>query len=373
MAADSILHLPNPQKIMVMKIGILTFHRAYNYGAVLQCYALQQVLKRLGFDVEVIDYRQPSVEKYYKIFRYDRFKKSLSSLSSFISFLAITKYNYKRSIPFNHFSKHLMISSKIYRSVDELLPYNAILVGSDQLLNTEITNGLDPWYSGKFRFLNTGSQKIAYAISADMPSIQQMDREQLIDIVNAFDSFSFRELTIAKEIEKKTGLVIATCLDPTLLTISSDWMGLVSDLPKTKKCVVAYEVRKPKQPKALTDKAKQYARRKGLKYVEISNPFMEVSDWLSYIKNAECVFTSSFHATAFSLIFGTPLISFKLDDGNDARYVDLLYKLGLENNVKSLCDEIQEVPDFCSNLEDKISSLRLPSLNYIKDALSKIK
>lgn len=51
-----------------MKIGILTFHRAHNYGAVLQCYALQQRLKMAGYDVSVIDYRQPAIERAYKCF-----------------------------------------------------------------------------------------------------------------------------------------------------------------------------------------------------------------------------------------------------------------------------------------------------------------
>ena len=51
-----------------MKIGILTFHRAHNYGAVLQCYALQERLKMAGYDVSVIDYRQPAIERAYKCF-----------------------------------------------------------------------------------------------------------------------------------------------------------------------------------------------------------------------------------------------------------------------------------------------------------------
>lgn len=50
-----------------MRVGILTFHRAHNYGAVLQCYALQKVLKNLGHEVQVIDYRQPYIEKHYAV------------------------------------------------------------------------------------------------------------------------------------------------------------------------------------------------------------------------------------------------------------------------------------------------------------------
>lgn len=45
-----------------MRIGILTLHRANNYGAALQCFALQETLVALGYEVYVIDYRQPDTE-----------------------------------------------------------------------------------------------------------------------------------------------------------------------------------------------------------------------------------------------------------------------------------------------------------------------
>ena len=45
-----------------MRIGILTFHNANNYGAVLQAYCLQETLRRIGFDVEIVDYRNPLIE-----------------------------------------------------------------------------------------------------------------------------------------------------------------------------------------------------------------------------------------------------------------------------------------------------------------------
>lgn len=354
-----------------MKVGVLTFHRAHNYGAVLQCYALQQVLKRMGHEVEIIDYRQPSVEKYYKLLRFDRLMKSLKSFSSFIYFIAIARYNYRRFIPFKHFSRFLNLSKRTHYKVEDVLFYDAVMVGSDQLLNTEITGGLDSWYAGKFILSNCKAQKIAYAISADMPSILRMNREQLVDIVNTFDSFSFRETSIAKVIENKTEIKITTCLDPTLLTEPSDWTTIVGTKKESEKYIVVYEVRKPKEPNLLIDKAKEYAKRNSLKCIEISNPFSDVSDWLSYIKYADCVFTSSFHATAFSLIFGTPLIAFRLDDGNDARYVDILQNLGIEDNIKRLTDDVYSIPNYPSNLQERIKKLREPSLNYITESLSK--
>lgn len=352
-----------------MKIGILTYHRAYNYGAVLQCYALQKVLKGLGNDVEIIDYRQPSVEKYYKLLRFDRFKKSLRSWKSFINFIAITRYNYKRSLPFKHFAKFLKISNKKYVSQDAELNYDAVFVGSDQLLNTEITNGIDLWYSGKFKTSNPCAKKIAYAISADRNSINNLTSKQLQSIIESYDCFSFREQTLARIIEEKTGKNIITCLDPTLLTDEQDWNDIAEKDNHCEDYIVVYEVRKPKDCNALTNLVKAYTKKEKLKYTEISNPFMDVGRWLSYIKNARCVFTSSFHATAFALIFKTPVIAFKLEDGNDARYVDLLTSLGLHDNIKSLQDKIGAIPEYPQDIGERIIRYRQPSLAFIRQSL----
>ena len=64
-----------------MKIGILTFHRAHNYGAVLQCYALQEILKGMGHDVEVIDYRQQWIEDFYDLFGWNMIRRNSGSPS----------------------------------------------------------------------------------------------------------------------------------------------------------------------------------------------------------------------------------------------------------------------------------------------------
>ena len=79
-----------------MRIGILTFHRAHNYGAVLQCYALQEVLSRMGYRVEIVDYRQPFIESFYRI-RFPKrffFEKIIR-----LDFVSIINYLRKSMIP----------------------------------------------------------------------------------------------------------------------------------------------------------------------------------------------------------------------------------------------------------------------------------
>ena len=73
-----------------MRIGILTFHRAHNYGAVLQCYALQQILVRRGHDVRIIDYRQPWIEDQYKLFSLNMMRRNAGSISELAAYLSKT-------------------------------------------------------------------------------------------------------------------------------------------------------------------------------------------------------------------------------------------------------------------------------------------
>ena len=88
-----------------MKIGILTFHRAHNYGAVLQCYALQEVLKAKGHYVVIIDYRQSFIESLYRI-RYD--KRYIAKCCLHLRFLSLYKY-YKDSIRPNFYAEIILI------------------------------------------------------------------------------------------------------------------------------------------------------------------------------------------------------------------------------------------------------------------------
>lgn len=87
-----------------MKIGILTFHRAHNYGAVLQCYALQQRLKMAGYDVSVIDYRQPAIERAYKCFDVLYLLKNAFHLKKVYTYLKEFGNRRQTSVVFEDFS-----------------------------------------------------------------------------------------------------------------------------------------------------------------------------------------------------------------------------------------------------------------------------
>lgn len=160
-----------------MKIGILTFHYANNYGAVLQAYGLQEVLKSMGHQVEFVDYRNPLIEK-----RMDYFGLKSNSI---IKVLYRLLFNYtslsERKKIFDGFRKdYLSISKRINSSDLSNTDYDILIVGSDQIWNPSLTNGLDPVYWGEA----TGDIPIiTYAASSNDLSILP---EELFRKVNVY-------------------------------------------------------------------------------------------------------------------------------------------------------------------------------------------
>lgn len=98
-----------------MKIGIITFHRANNFGAVLQCYALQETLRHLGYEAEVVDYREPFTELIYNPIRWDIMKQGLTRPRLMVGYLLkVLPERYKRAKKYNAFrEKYLNCSRKI--------------------------------------------------------------------------------------------------------------------------------------------------------------------------------------------------------------------------------------------------------------------
>ena len=128
-----------------MKIGILTFHNAYNYGAVLQTYATQELIKSRGHEVEVINYHNASIDRYYEKQKF-HLRDFLRSKYLFPFYLLEKYFFWKRRKAYQVFAnQHLKISDKSYYQGDNIFikGYDVVLIGSDQLWNKKITGGID--------------------------------------------------------------------------------------------------------------------------------------------------------------------------------------------------------------------------------------
>ena len=177
-----------------MKVGILTFHDAHNYGAVLQAYALKKYIKELGFEAKIINYHHKDIP--------DGFPR---------------EPNKKRWDKFKDFINELIdYDSTTYTSEDDLekLEMDYWICGSDQIWNTDITNGFN---KGFFLDFNTKGKKISYAVSMGIERLPQRFEKDFKRCINQIDEISVREESLKQYAESFTTKKITKTLDPTLL------------------------------------------------------------------------------------------------------------------------------------------------------------
>jgi hypothetical protein len=351
-----------------MKIGILTFHRACNYGAVLQCYALQEVFKGMGHEVRVIDYRQPSIERDYKCFKFLSFAKNclLFRLHRYIRIRVIRKWKFKR---FRR--EYLDVCDTCMNAQEVPENYDAYVIGSDQVFSTTITDGIDPVYSLAFKFPSQ-ALRIGYAISMNRESIGEIG-QRWVDIYHRFTSFSLRERAFAETIGSIVQADIPVCLDPTLWAEECLWQKMASQWVEKKRYMVLYEVRCQKgRRKFVYNQAKQLAKKEGCKLIDLAAHAYRVEEWVSLIAHAERVITDSFHGAVFSLLFQRPLDVFVLHDGLDERIINLLHELGAESCVRELSDSLSPYAPTLdrSLIRSNLKKLRAQSALFFAHAVS---
>lgn len=351
-----------------MKVGILTFHRAHNYGAVLQCYALQEILKRKGHTVQIIDYRQPWIEEFYKVFSISMFCDA-DGLSGKLAYL---KKNLKkfllapmRNRHFNMFRLDFMDQSLPCGKGDIPQDYDCYVIGSDQLWSLHCLGGvLDEVYFGKFRH-KSSSRIIGYAISADMNSVEAIEGELPL-LIKGFDALSMREEEIADKVSDISGQNCEVCLDPTLLTDMDIWRPLIDDRWRKRKYVLMYEVRK-RDRDLLRRKAEQAAAAigDGCRVIDLSQMSYSVTDFVSLFRYASHVVTTSFHGCVFSILFERPFTMLPLWNGYDLRYRELLEALNASDRMISADEDIIPGKMDFTKMKASLAELRKSSFSYI--------
>ena len=357
-----------------MKIGIITYHRAHNYGAVLQCFALQEIIRKQGHQVEIIDYKQPFIEKYYKPIVSIRHIIKLCFLLKIKDLSLYVKKcfdNFERNNNFKEFRSSFMKCGKPFKG--SLIPqnYDCYIIGSDQLWGLHCTNGYDPIYWGNFS-KRPGVKVYGYAISGTTAYHNVLTVDEIKNNVSNFNKLSFREETLRDDIAKVSGVYADITLDPTLLTDAEIWTPLIKSEWSQRNYIVLYQVRFIKDDeKMLNRKAEAFAKHQNCDIIDLSDMQYSVEDFVSIIKYAKCVVTSSFHATVFSIIFGTPFYSFKLYDTHDERYTDLLVKLHLKNHIADKDSVLSDIPLVDKDVTNKyLPLLQEESFRYLNSILS---
>lgn len=288
-----------------MKIGILTFHRAYNLGGILQCYALSYYLKKNLLNPEVIDYHSEAIDSAYKLLRFD-------SIRTFVGSLLRFRQNYKSMTNFKDFSlKFIPISKKSYKHPNELNnDYDVILIGSDQIWSKRLNHGFDPFFWGN---ISGPSRKIAYAASMGTDHCYTDDENKMISgFLKNFNAISVREDSLKDELSKLTDKIIETTIDPTLLLTIDDYRE-IAITPNATNYVLYYQMEyNPESKVRVAEVANELGcdviviGGKNEDYGGVKTTFITIADvtpqrFVGYILNAKCVFASSFHGVALSI------------------------------------------------------------------------
>lgn len=362
-----------------MKIGILTYHFANNYGAVLQVYALQEVLKNYNVETEVIDFIS------YKQRSNNSIMEDNDSLKSILKNIVRLPHYFdrkKRIEKFEHFRrKYITVSSLKFSLEEEVsqdgLGYDLIIVGSDQVWNPKTTD----FHEIYFRISKLNIPVITYAVS--LGKAKKEDILPYISDIKNFKCISLREessvvfLNDLLEMNKCVNV-----LDPTLLISAEKYLQMSKyGIVKKEPYILCYYLGRKNYVK-VTRFMKRISKilNKPVYYINASNGVASYfsnminnagpEDFVSLIKGASIVFTNSFHATAISIKLGTSFYTFEESGSNDNRKKDLLKMLGIRNRV---------VLDFVLNEElvfdnadilkaqKHISTISLESLCFIED------
>ncbi|MBP3308783.1 MAG: polysaccharide pyruvyl transferase family protein [Clostridia bacterium] len=361
-----------------MRIGIITFHRALNYGALLQAYALREALKACGAETSVIDYRNPIIENMYSypsLFQ----RKGLKSKMKYILQGGAEK---RRRSKFEFFRKQFLnLGDNDYYTGEDISKslehFDKFITGSDQVWNYDAHN-FDKNYL--LSFVGDKKKKFSYAASFGVSQLPEKYMEDYKAHLSDFSACSVREeqgLDILNELGITSGRVD---VDPTMLLTKNDWISNFKISEKSGKYIFVYYFE-------LTNTMKEYIERlatnTGCSVVLVGNPiksplkckckFLRTADpveFISALANSTYVVTNSFHGTALSIIL------------NKTFYVELLKKQSkvnsrIENILKlfSLEDRIisDSLNDFQINWEevnDKMAKMRKISLAYLGEIVN---
>lgn len=377
-----------------MKIGIITFHFAHNQGAVLQCYALQKAMKKLGHEPKVIDYcpeyhtvRYSAVKNpFFSAIQYYKREKSFKFFSrvyhSAGNFVKCVKSNVKqtyksRELAFNQFiNKNLNLTDK-YKTIKSLRKNppdcDAYVSGSDQLWNPELVNGsFDPAY-----FLDFGSdkiKKITYAVSLK-ETYTEKEKQNLKELCRNLDEISIREENApAREVLDGKYTV---CIDPTLLFNGEDYEEIISEKAEEVPYIFVYGFQ---SSEGIAEAISIISKELGIKIIngspervkfKNSENVMDYSPdmFLSYIKNAEFVITNSFHGTAFSIIFKKKFVTVA-HTTRGKRMIELLEKIGLSERLwKGPETDWRSEIDY-TEADKKRDELKEQAFDYLKKNLT---
>lgn len=363
-------------------IGLLTMHRVVNFGSVLQAYAMQEVLERLGYSCTIIDYQYPN-----KMHHGDKEKwPLLVGIYRMLMQWLHGRPAKKQHFGFENFRERYFHTTgyyPTYESLQERPPlFDTYLLGSDQTWNVRHI-GHDDTFLLSF---TDSSNKVSYAPSAARSTLDVEHIDAFRKYIPQFKAISVREKNTQQLIKSLTGKEPPVMLDPTLLLNKEDWrkIGITSQF-KVKKTpfILVYVLRYSFYPYPLaTELIKKvyekygyhlviirYSMKEKLGVKDYENLYEGIApeDFVALFEQASFVVTTSFHGTAFAINNNKPFYSIYDPELADDRIISLLRELGLEDRAISIHDaapEVTEAIDY-NAVNTKLNAMRRDAFDFL--------
>lgn len=364
-----------------MRIGVLTYHRAHNYGAMLQAYALLSFLRNHGYHAELIDYWPITHKNQYALIKPIVGNCILSKIKCIIATTITFIRRYMRICKFEKFSqKYLNINSTIQYPMPDwgYLQYDCVIVGSDQIWRNHESDGkhigFDPVYF--CQHIPKNIRCISYAASMGIIQLNKEDKDILKNYLNRFSRILVRENSLKEAIDE-LGFDSAIVVDPTLLLSKDEWNKFLPNKRfHTTKYVLYYELVKSKEALVF---AKHKAEELGCKLLimDATIPLMPQRRHISYaspieflhaIRDAEFVIATSFHGTAFSVIFEKQFITIGLNKNAD-RVQTMLHQLDIEEHYQKHPQNVMDI-DY-AQVKIRFSKLVANSMHLLLTSICK--
>lgn len=308
------------------KVGILTFHCADNYGAMLQAYGLKEYLRKRKVDAEIVRYEPPFMTGRHWLIPYiprNDFQGVLYSVwHGGMRNIKMGKAFFERKMHMSDFRKRYLIrkgqKKMLFSNQLKKLSYQYYIVGSDQIWNPSITLGLKKVYFGAFE--NSEKRKvISFAASLGGASLSPEYDQEFSRLINYVDSVSVRESASISYVRQFCKKDVSAVLDPVFLLSKREWTA-VEKLPDQRSYIFVYMTEKNE---ALTSYVERLSKKKGMLVINIegrakisgenilTDYVAGPGEFLGYIHKADYVVTNSFHGIAFSIIYQKNFMAFQ--------------------------------------------------------------
>ena len=379
-----------------MKTAIVTlYHNNHNFGGQLQAFALQNKIRELGYDCEVIDL---DVQDKYRKIKTLGIRKTVSRMCSKIAYRVQMRLHPQlhaglalRRERFQAFMERIPHTEPLgkHEITERAASYDIWVTGSDQVFNPENFMQSSAYLLDHVQ----GKTKVAYAVSSLNGKYRKSEKAILKDSLASFTAISAREKPLAETLSEIAGREVATVLDPTLLYPSSFYDTIAQDPPTEEPYAFVYLIH---PCDALKKRLYLWCRANGLKMVIVPHAQgwyksadekyydeqalgIGPEEWIGYLKNASVVFTDSFHGTLFSVNYHKIFWSFdKVDpsaeEARRLRSFGFLSQVGLYSRALSYETDLAGrdllAPPSYEQADECLDELRTASERYLKESLA---